>query len=374
MKILFVNNVLPFPPLDGGRIRRYHLLRALAAAHDVTLLGAAPDAGELAEFQRLNPRIRLAPIDFRPGSGRVRTAEATRELLGREQFDAVHIGEVWHWPGSRSLGTVPVVLDSDNMTSLLQQRIMALRGHPAGGLDERAVEALERQAFQRSQRILACSEHDRELILRVVPNADVTVVRNGVDLERFQFRPRAAAGSPPIVTFIGMLTYAPNVDAAIYLVDEILPHLRAWLPDVQIRIVGRYPTAEVMALGEQPGVTVIPNVPDSIPYFEQSDVMVVPLRAGSGTRLKILEALAVGRPMVTTSLGCEGLDVEDGVHLAVADAPREFARRTAALLADPRASLPLVTAGRRLVEEQYDWHQIGAALRGVYAGLEDRVH
>jgi len=374
VKILFVNNVLPYPAHDGGRIRRYNLLRALSEAHDVCLLSAAPNEAELQEFQQQNPRVRLERVEFRPEMGRVRTAEATRELLARETFDAVHVAELWHWPGKRSLGDVPVVLDSDNMSSLLQQRIMALRGQPAGGMHERAVEALEREAFLRADRILACSEHDERLIRALVPSADVTVVPNGVDVERFVFRPRGTPGRPPIVTFIGMLTYAPNADAATYLVDEIGPPLRELVPEVEIRIVGRYPTAEVMALGDRPGVTVIPDVPDSVPYFHESDVMAVPLRAGSGTRLKILEALAAGRPVVTTSMGCEGLDVASGEHLIMTDDPREFAHRTAELLRDPGSAEAMVHAGRRLVEERYDWRHIGGTLRNVYAGLNPTHH
>lgn len=196
-----------------------------------------------------------------------------------------------------------------------------------------------------------------------------TVVPNGVDVKRFAFRPRCEPGRPPIVTFIGMLTYAPNADAAAYLVNEIGPPLRELVPEVEIRIVGRYPTAEVMALGDQPGVTVIPDVPNSVPYFHESDVMAVPLRAGSGTRLKILEALAAGRPVVTTSMGCEGLDVASGEHLIMADDPHEFAHRTAELLRDPGSAAAMVQAGRHLVEERYDWRQIGETLRSVYAGL-----
>lgn len=369
MKILFVNNVLPYPAHDGGRIRRYQLLRALAETHDVCLLGAAPNEAELQEFQAENPRVRIERVEYRPEMGRVRTAEATRELLARERFDAVHVAELWHWPGKRALGDHPVVLDSDNVTSLLQQRIMALHGQEPGGMHERAVAALERQAVSGAHRVLACSELDAKLICAIAPSANVSVVPNGVDVERFAFRPRVAAGRPPLVTYIGSLMYAPNVDAAEYLVRENGPNVRARVPAAEIRIVGRYPTAEVMALADEPGVTVIPDVPDSLPYFEEADVIAVPLRAGSGTRLKILEALAVGRPVVTTSIGCEGLDVVSGEHLIIADDPREFAERIADLLRHPQSAEEMARAGRRLVEERYDWRQIGETLRGVYATL-----
>jgi glycosyltransferase involved in cell wall biosynthesis len=369
MKLLYVTNVLPYPPYDGGRIRRYHLLRALAAEHEVCLLSAAPNDEELSEFQRLNPRLRFERIPYRPEHGRVRAAEAARSLLSREAFDAVHVAELWQWPGARALGTVPTVLDAENVSTLLQRRVLALRGVSAGSVEERAVETLERQAFARADRILACSEFDAARIREMSPGAAVRVVPNGVDLERYGFHPRAKSEASPLVTFIGMLSYAPNVDAARYLVHEIAPLLRSLIPEARIRIVGRYPAAEVMALAERPGVEVIPDVPDSLPYFQEADVLAVPLRAGSGTRLKILEALAVGCPVVTTSIGCEGLDVTSGQHLLIADTPADFAARIAEILTQRDAAATMTLQGRRLVETRYDWRQIGNTLREVYRDL-----
>lgn len=369
MKILFVANLLPYPPHDGGRIRWYHLVRALAETHEVWLLAAAPDAGAREEFLRLNPRIRHLPIEYRPEQGRVRVAEAAREVLQRERFDAVHVAQIWQWPGTRALGDVPVVLDADNVDTLLQRRLLGLKGISGPHPDLLAVEALERQAYQRADRILLCSRVDAERVRERAPCASVDVVPNGVELEQFPYRPERPRGRAPIFTYIGMLSYAPNADALDYFVSRIWPLIRAEIPEARFRIVGRCPSAEVMALTERPGVELVPDVPEILPYFHDADALLVPLRAGSGTRLKILEALASGCPVVTTSLGCEGLEVRNDEHLFIADDPAQFARHAVWVARHPDAVRPLQDSARRLVEEEYTWERIGQQLRDVYQRL-----
>jgi glycosyltransferase involved in cell wall biosynthesis len=149
-------------------------------------------------------------------------------------------------------------------------------------------------------------------------------------------------------------------------VNDILPRLRRLIGDVELWIVGRSPAPEVLRL-DGGSIRVTGTVPDVVPYYERSAVAVVPLRAGSGTRLKILEAMALGRPVVSTSVGCEGLDVEHERHLLVADDAEAFARQTARLLADGALYRRLADEGRRLVEARYDWSVLGDRLLDVYA-------
>jgi len=369
VRILYVNNVLPYPTHDGGRMRRYHLARALAEEHEVSMLGVAPDPDALTEFERLNPRIRFLPIAYRPEAGRVRVAAEAREWLARETFDAVHVAELWQWPGVRPLAGLPVVLDAENVESLLHRRLLELKGITGSHPDLVAVEALERQAFQRADRILACSEHDALLIQQAQPDAQVAVVRNGVAVDHYPFRPERPSGKTAIFTYVGLLCYAPNADAASHFARSIWPQIRAELPTARFRIVGRYPPAEIMELGQIPGVEIIPNVPEIQPYFHEADVLVVPLRAGSGTRLKILEGLASGTPMISTTLGCEGLAVRHGEHLYIADQPAEFARQAVWMATHHDETRTVRDRGRRLVEERYGWETIGKDLRAAYAGL-----
>ncbi len=158
----------------------------------------------------------------------------------------------------------------------------------------------------------------------------------------------------------------PNADAMIYFCQDILPAVQNDFPDLQLYIVGLHPPEQVKALGKRPNIYVTGFVPDVRPYIADASVYIVPLRAGSGTRLKILEALAMGKAVVSTHIGAEGLDVTDGRHLLLANQPQEFAARICELLRDPSRRRMLGQAGRALVEEIYDWQAVAANLDSVY--------
>jgi glycosyltransferase involved in cell wall biosynthesis len=162
----------------------------------------------------------------------------------------------------------------------------------------------------------------------------------------------------PKIVMTGALYTGPNIDGATWFCDEVLPLVQASTPDVELDIVGAQPTDEVLALGRRRGVAVHADVPDVLPFLHASRVAIVPLRLGSGTRLKALEALAAGRPVVGTSIGLEGLDLVAGQHALVADDPRAFATAIVCLLGDDQLAAGLVAAGRRLVEDRYSWSHI----------------
>jgi glycosyltransferase involved in cell wall biosynthesis len=192
----------------------------------------------------------------------------------------------------------------------------------------------------------------------------LSVVPNGVDTEQFQPGPEAAG--PPHLVFTGAMGWQPNAEAMIYFCREILPAVRAHFPDVQLSIVGLQPPAEVVALGQQPNIHVTGFVPDVRPYIAEATVYIAPLKLGSGTRLKILEAMAMGKAVISTTIGAEGLEVTDGRHLLIADSAADFASRICELLADPGRRQALGQAGRALVEACYDWRAVAASLDGVY--------
>jgi len=190
------------------------------------------------------------------------------------------------------------------------------------------------------------------------------VIPNGVDIQKYQ--PLPAENASPVLLFIGNMGYPPCVDAVLYFCREIFPRIRSVLSAAELWIVGRDPRPEVLQLNGD-GVHVTGRVDDVIPYYQQSAVCVVPLRAGGGTRLKILEAMALGRPVVSTTIGCEGLDVVDGEHLLIADNPKQFAEKTVRLLTDRQLYQHISTNGRQLVEARYDWDKIAGRLMEVYA-------
>jgi glycosyltransferase involved in cell wall biosynthesis len=212
---------------------------------------------------------------------------------------------------------------------------------------------------------VCCSEQDAAMLQGLSPSVPVAVVANGVDLDHF--RPMAETKGPPTLAFLGTLDYPPNLDALEHFFHDIHPGLLPLLPDLRVSIVGRNPVREVLAYANRPGVTVSGSVPDVRPHLAEAGALVVPLRVGGGTRIKILEALAAARPVVSSTVGAEGLELRDGEHLLIADEPEAFVRACARLLEDAALRRRLVEAGRRLVVERYAWSQQGRVFADVCA-------
>jgi glycosyltransferase involved in cell wall biosynthesis len=181
------------------------------------------------------------------------------------------------------------------------------------------------------------------------------VINNGVDTRQI----KCFSDNPNNrILFIGTLSYYPNIDGSIYFAQSILPHIWAKDPTVEFWIAGAEPPEAVLALGNDPRIKVLANPDDMTEVARQCSITIVPLRIGSGTRIKILQSLAMGLPVVSTALGCEGLQVEDGVHLMVRDQPEAFALASLELLRDVQKRQQLRQAGRQLVEQTYDWNEI----------------
>ncbi len=223
--------------------------------------------------------------------------------------------------------------------------------------------------------VVAVSEADKRALQHLVSGLEVTVVPNGVDTEFYngQFpmtKSQLDIGHCSLV-FTGKMDFRPNVDAVLWFYREVLPLVQREVPDVCFYIVGQSPHRRVRRLADDPAVTVTGYVDDVRPYIAAACVYVVPLRIGGGTRLKLLEAMAMGKPIVSTSLGCEGFEgLVPGRELCIADAPTEFAQRVIELLDDASRRERLGQAGRRFVEQRYDWRLIVPRLEQVYEKLD----
>ena len=203
--------------------------------------------------------------------------------------------------------------------------------------------------------IVTVSAEDAELF-RVVTDVPVSVVPNGTALE--PVRPRTSTG-PPTLLFTGTMGYIPNRDGILWFVSEIWPHILTQVPDARLLVVGRRPDARVRRLAQNDArIEVTGEVPEMKPYFEQATAVIVPLRSGGGTRLKILDAFASTRPVVSTRIGAQGIDVEDGEHLLLGNEPGEFAQQVVRLLRDADLRSRLSANGRRLIDERYHWQAI----------------
>jgi sugar transferase (PEP-CTERM/EpsH1 system associated) len=395
MEILVLAPYLPYPPWFGGASRIYHLIRVLAREHRVTLLCLGTPAEREAAVPLLEACAEVETVPAPAGArwrrlyqarsvvGRPyyhyayyspRMARALERLLARRAFDVIQV-EFAHM-GYYRLPAGPLrVLDEHNVEYRLLERVSRQERDPLrrfyGWVQARKFRRDELAACRRMDAVLVTSAADGAVLAEDV-DADVPIriVPNGVDVDFF--RPERSPGAPPTLLFTGAINYVPNSDAVVHFCADILPRIQAAVPGVRFAVVGRDPPERVRGLAG-PAVTVTGTVPDVRPWMRQAAVFVVPLRSGGGTRLKILEALASGCAVVSSSIGCEGLEVTHGRDILVADRPAEFAEAVVRCLRDPELRGRLGARGRHLVERRYRWESIGRDLGARYAELQERV-
>jgi len=255
---------------------------------------------------------------------------------------------------------VPVVLFEHNVEYMIWKRLYEVEKRrwrrALLSLEWRKMRRYEAGACTRAGLTVAVSEADRALLAACAPGADIRAIPTGVDTS--YFHPNGAAEAPATLVFTGSMDWYPNEDAIMYFMDAILPEVRRAVPGVSLAVVGRDPTDRLRAAAAAAGVRVTGTVADVRPYVAEASIYVVPLRVGGGTRLKIFEALAMGKAVVSTRVGAEGLPIVSDRHFLQADSPADFARAVIGLLKDPARRRALGMAGRRLVEERHSWSRV----------------
>ena len=398
-RLLFLCQTLPYPPDGGVWIRTYHVLRLLARAFDITMLcferagsaGSEYDRGaarnalsqfadvEVFSIPQKHSRPRYAWDHLRSvGCARVYTAYLYesrvfhRRLLERVQstkFDLVHVDSLDLARYLRFVRDAPIVaVHHDIESDLLQRRADV---EPSWWrrrylrLQAGFMEETERRWCPRVALNVTMSARDAALLDGLVPEARTSVVPNGVDVEAF--RPVATEGRG--VAYVGGTNPFPNLDALNLFCDQVLPHLRRALPDVRVRWIGRASIEEQRRYQERFGVELTGYVEDVRPSMADAACHIVPLRLGGGTRLKILNSWAMGKPVVATSIGCEGLEAEDGKNILIRDDPRSFADAIVRVLASREVRQTIGSGGRATVERLYSWDAIGETLTQRYLAL-----
>ncbi len=381
MKILFLSAWFPCPPDNGSKIRISNLLRALTRDHEVTLLTFA-DPDEARDEEALAAYCRIAGIVprqvFRPW--RLRALAGFLSRVPRSVVD-IHSGEM-AGRVARELASKDydaVIASQMGMASYVDGRCKVARvfeevetavirdawaAIPPGlrRLRRRLTwDKTRRYVGRLAKRFSACtivSENERGLLRQAAPGYEpIHVIPNGVDIERY--RPNGIAPQPETLIFTGALTYSANFDAMQFFLSEIWPDLRAQVPGATLQITGRVEGVSLAGLPAGDGLRLTGYLPDVRPAVAAAWACVVPLRIGGGTRIKILEAMALGTPVISTPKGAEGLEVTPEEDILIADGPREFVAQTARLLRDPALRARLARNGRRLVEAKYGWDGIG---------------
>ncbi len=393
MKILWVKAGGLVPPDTGGKIRSYNILRELARRHSVTFFSfhnareneahlglnnvfdrvvcvplALPAPKSLAELADYGTRLFSSQPYGITKFCRRHVRHKLRELLQQEAFDVIlcdfltPAGVIpWDSP-------TPKVVFTHNVEAMIWKRHYEVAKNPVwrgiSWLEWRKMEAAEQRFLRLADRVLTVSETDRDAFAPFLQNQTITVIPTGVDVD--YFKPMAVDEVPNSLVFIGSMDWLPNEDAIFYFVEAILPSIQQLVPDVSLEIVGRNPSRKLQSLAQnEKAVRLTGWVEDIRPFVARGSVCIVPLRIGGGTRLKIFEAMAMGKATVSTSIGAEGLPVQSGENILLADTPKDFADAVISLFRDASQRRRLGNAARTLVEENYSWSKIAEGFSRV---------
>jgi len=394
MKVLFLSRWFPFPADNGSRLRVFNLIRQLAARHVVHLISFTSEPVDDARrqalrglceqvdtvlyrpFHPLSGRALAGFFDVRPRSV-VDTFSAEMRALVRQaargrSFDVVIASQIDMAPYALGVPAGLRVLEELELTTIYEHYARA-RGpwrRLRAGLTWWKLSAYVQRLLRGFDLCTVVSEAERENVRRLAAaTTRVEVVPNGVDVAAYASD--FGAPEPETLIYSGALTYSANYDAVEFFLREIYPRLRAERPNLKFLVTGRLEGVPVQRLPQLPGVVFTGYLDDIRPAIARSWASVVPLRVGGGTRLKILEALALGTPVVATRKAAEGLELTPGQEALIADDPAGFADAVLALLSDPGLRARLSRHGRRLVEARYDWAAIGQRLDVLLAGLAD---
>jgi glycosyltransferase involved in cell wall biosynthesis len=394
MRVLLLTQVLPYPPDSGPKVKTWNTIKYLAQRHDVTLASfvRGDQSADVAHLRRYCQAVHAVPMErgvVRDGRAMIRSLFTSRpwmmvrddrsemrrlvdRLAAETAFDVVHADQLnMAQYALRVRGTFKV-LDAHNALWLLYRR---LAGTMSPGLkkwllerDWRLLKRYEGELVRGFDAVLAVTEEDKRALLEAAGvEREITVIPIAVDTD--EVRVVARQSKTNHILHIGTMYWPPNIDGVWWFLREVYPLIRRQRPDIVFDVVGSRPPQSLRALsGDGTGINVTGYVEDPTPYLEQAALMVVPLRAGGGMRVKILNALAQGIPVVSTTLGCEGIAVTPGDHILVADEPTEFAAACLRLLNDPNLGARLVCSGRRLVEDTYNYCWACRHIEDIYPG------
>lgn len=386
MRILWVKVGGLWPPNTGGRLRSLNIIAELAREHEVSVLtthapGDDPEGlkRRLPECKRVDslayaapkwrdPRFPMVllrswfssmPVDVWKHRVPELRAEVERRLAAGE-VDLCVADFVFAAPNVPLDGPVPVVFFAHNVEYMILKRLAAAQTSPVRRalleIEWRKMRRYEAEICRRARLTVAVSPQDRDMLAADAGNVAIRAVPTGVDTG--YFKPNGTSEKPLEIVFTGSMDWHPNEDAILHFITEILPAVRRELPQASLTVVGRNPSSILRRAAAEAGVKVTGTVEDVRPYIDAAAVYVVPLRVGGGTRLKVFEALSMGKAVVSTAVGVEGLPLSPGEHYLRADEPAAFASAVVALLRNPERRRALGQAGQQLTHARYAWPQV----------------
>ncbi|MGB2592442.1 MAG: glycosyltransferase [Candidatus Acidiferrum sp.] len=399
MKILWVKSGGLLPMDHGGRIRSYHLAKELASHHEVSFFTFASETeNPVAAHEPLKKIFRevvCLPLKIPKAHGLHESlnyvlnlpttrpysmskycqpwiAKELKKLLAREKYDLLICDFLltaavvpWDWPK-------PKVLFTHNIEAVIWERHYQVSKNPiwkaVSYREFRLLERMERNYVSRAEHVLAVSENDRDFFLKYAPKDRMSVIPTGVDVDYFS--PGQGEEEPESIVFTGSMDWTANEDGIVFFIEKVMPPVRERFPQAKLYVVGRRPTARLKRIGEsEKNVVVTGTVDDIRPYLARGSVYVVPLRVGGGTRIKIFEAMAAGKAVVSTTIGAEGLPVRTEENILLADEPETLAKSVIELLSDRVKRERIGENARKLVAENYSWKAVGKTLADVLEGV-----
>ncbi|HEX2622390.1 MAG TPA: glycosyltransferase [Phototrophicaceae bacterium] len=405
IKTLLITASLPYPPASGGAIRVYGILKGLhAAGHHITLMAFTESQDDSIPLVQFCQQIITLPAPHRSISNRLRDlllsrqpdiagrlysedfATRLRELLSQEKFDLIQIEAIEvasYLPIAKAAQPeAKLVFDTFNAEYLLQRVIFQIdrqdiKRLPAALyslIQAGRIERFEREMCQLADAVIAVSPEDADALRGFREDHRIHIVPSGIFVDDYQSNnsgseiPNIASSTPRLV-FTGKMDYRPNVDAMLWFTEAILPQIQQQIPDIRLYIVGQKPHLRLDVLRDNPAITLTGWVDSVQPYLDRAAVYVAPLRMGSGTRLKLLEAMAAGCAIVATTIAAAGMLDETREAMLIADTVDELAAAIVKLLQNPELRRTLREAARRAVRDHYDWSVIIPRLTAMYGEL-----
>ena len=396
MRVLLLTQVLPYPPDSGPKVKTYYVLKYLAQHHAVTLVSFVRENDKPEHIRHLETlcekvipvpitRSKVRDLAFLGQSllsgqpwmmlrdERPEMRQALADLAAGEPFDVVHADQTNMGQYTLPFTHSRKVLDLHNALWMLYKRLAETT--PAANpmkyileRDWRLLKRYEGELCRQFDAVTVVTDEDKSLLIEAGAQPDMTVIPIAIDTDEQKLINRRPSG--PHIIHIGTMYWQPNINGITWFLDEVYPLVKREVPDVRCTLIGARPPEHIVQRGhDDRTLNVTGYVEDTLPFQEDASMMVVPLHAGGGMRVKILNALAQGIPMVSTTVGCEGIRVQDGHDILVADTPQDFARGVIRLLTDYELNTRLTRQGRETAESFYDYRQACRPLDRVY-GME----